>query len=182
MNPEYYASSGLDKANIPGKIYPIGVYNNEGMIVLKVRMASLAGYVLMITAGWAFPLLGVALLLFMGIVVVSGRRKKWCGSYCPRGSFLDLVMAGFSPKRPIPRILTGRKAWAAGFAVFMTLFGIQAWNAGLFGAWGPGSLSRFGLVFYRMCLVSSAVAVPLALWRNHRSWCAVCPVGNILRH
>ena len=152
------------------------------MIVLKVRMASLAGYVLMITAGWAFPLLGVALLLFMGIVVVSGRRKKWCGSYCPRGSFLDLVMSRFSPKRPIPRLLTGRKAWAIGFVLFLALFGLQAWKAGLFGPWGNTSLSSFGLIFYRMCLVSSAVAVPLALWRNHRSWCAVCPVGNILRH
>jgi len=148
---------------------------------LKVRMASLAGYVSMIAAGWAYPLLGVALLLFMGIVVLSGRRKKWCGSYCPRGNFLDLVMARFSPKRPIPRVLMSRKAWAAGIFLFVALFSLQAWKAGLLGPWEPGSLSSFGLIFYRMCLVSSAVAVPLALWKNHRSWCAVCPVGNILR-
>ncbi|MFA0888754.1 MAG: 4Fe-4S binding protein [Synergistales bacterium] len=147
-----------------------------------IRYASLFLYVSMITAGWAFPLLGVALLILMILVVVSGRRKKWCGSYCPRGSFLDLVMSKVSPKRPIPRFLTSRKTWAAGFVVFVGVFVLQLWKAGLFGPWGAESLARFGLVFYRMCLVSSAIAIPLALWKNHRSWCAVCPVGNILRH
>jgi ferredoxin-type protein NapH len=148
---------------------------------MTIRHASLFLYVVMIAAGWAFPVLGIAVFALLGLAVISGRRKKWCGSYCPRGSFLDLVMARLSPKKPIPRLLTGRKAWAAGFVLFIALFGLQAWNAGLFGPWGPGSLPSFGLVFYRMCLVSSAIAVPLALWRNHRSWCAVCPVGNILR-
>lgn len=101
--------------------------------------------------------------------------------HCPRGSFLDLVMSKVSPKRPIPRFLTSRKTWAVGFAFFAGLFGFQLWRAGLFGPLGGSSLSQLGLVFYRMCLVSSAVAIPLALWKNHRSWCAVCPVGNILR-
>jgi polyferredoxin len=146
-----------------------------------IRYASLLLYIAMITAGWAFPLLGVFLLAFMGLVVLSGRRKKWCGSYCPRGSFLDLVMSKLSPKRPIPRFLNSRKAWAAGFLLFLGAFGFQLWSAGLFGKWGTDSLLRLGLVFYRMCLVSSAIAIPLALWKNHRSWCAVCPVGNILR-
>jgi polyferredoxin len=151
------------------------------VVPLTIRHASLFLYIAMITAGWAYPVLGVGLIFLMGLVVLSGRRKKWCGSYCPRGSFLDLVMSKVSPKRPIPRFLTSRKTWAAGFVLFVGLFGLQLWRAGLFGPWNTGSLLQLGLVFYRMCLVSSAVAIPLALWKNHRSWCAVCPVGNILR-
>ncbi len=146
-----------------------------------IRIASVVLYITMILAGWAFPLLGVALFAIMGIVVLSGKRKRWCSSYCPRGSFLDLLMSKISPRRPIPRFLTSRKTWAVGLAVFFAVFSFQLWNAGLFGPWGAGSLSRLGLVFYRMCLVSSAIAIPLALWKNHRSWCAVCPVGNLLR-
>lgn len=148
---------------------------------MTIRHASLFLYVVMIAAGWAFPVLGIAVFALLGLAVISGRRKKWCSSYCPRGSFLDLIMSKLSPKRPIPRFLIGRKAWAVGFAIFIGLFGLQLWRAGLFGPWDQGSLLRLGLVFYRMCLVSSAVAIPLALWKNHRSWCAVCPVGNILR-
>lgn len=146
-----------------------------------IRIASMVLYVAMILAGWAFPLLGVTLLAAMGAAVLSGRRKKWCSSYCPRGSFLDLVLSKVSPKRPIPRFLKSKKTWAAGLFVFSSVFAFQLWNAGLFGPWDAGSLSRLGLVFYRMCLVSSAIAVPLALWKNTRSWCAVCPVGNLLR-
>jgi polyferredoxin len=151
------------------------------VVFLTIRHASLLLYIAMIAAGWAFPLMGVGLLALMGLVVLSGRRKKWCSSYCPRGSFLDMVMARLSPKRPIPRFLIGRRAWAVGFALFVGLFGFQLWKAGLFGPWNSGSLALLGLAFYRMCLVSSAVALPLALWKNHRTWCAVCPVGNILR-
>ncbi len=148
---------------------------------MTIRHASLFLYIFTIAAGWAYPVLGVGLLALMAIVVLSGRRKKWCGSYCPRGSFLDLVMSKVSPKRPIPRFLTSRKTWAAGFTLFMGVFGFQLWKAGLFGPWDGSSLMQLGLIFYRMCLVSSAGAIPLALWKNHRSWCAVCPVGNILR-
>jgi len=146
-----------------------------------IRIASLTLYIVMILAGWAFPLLGVFLLAVMGVVVLSGKRKKWCGLYCPRGSFLDLVMSKVSPKKPIPAFLRSKKTWAAGLAIFSLVFAFQLRNAGLFGPWDAGSLPRLGFVFYRMCLVSSAIAVPLALWKNHRSWCTVCPVGNLLR-
>ncbi|NLI95391.1 MAG: 4Fe-4S binding protein [Synergistaceae bacterium] len=146
-----------------------------------IRIASLVLYVAMMLAGWAFPILGIFLLAAMGIAVIAGRRKKWCSSYCPRGSFLDLVMSKLSPRKPIPRFLLSKRTWAAGLAVFSIVFAMQLRNAGLFGPWDGGSLSRLGLVFYRMCLVSSAIAIPLALWKNHRSWCAVCPVGNLLR-
>lgn len=148
---------------------------------MTLRHASLLLYISMIAAGWAYPVMGIGLLAFMGFVVLSGRRKKWCGSYCPRGSFLDLVMSRFSPKKPIPRWMIGRKAWAVAITLFIGMLGFQLHQSGLFGPWDSGSLLKLGLVFYRMCLVSSAVAIPLSLWKNHRAWCTVCPVGNILR-
>ena len=142
------------------------------------RMLAAALYVGLILLGWKYPLLGTGMIALLLGTVLLGRRKTWCSSLCPRGSFLDLVAARFSPSRPIPRFLLDRRVWMAGFALFLTLFlGQLLWTLRTAGP----DLTVLGLVAWRMCLVSSLVALPLALWRHQRAWCAVCPMGRILR-
>jgi hypothetical protein len=91
-------------------------------------------------------------------------------------------MSRISPKKPAPKWL--RKKWfkRGVLATFIALFTIQLHMAGLLGSWPQDSLIKLGTVFARMCIISSAVAIPLALWRNQRTWCSFCPVGNLLRN
>jgi len=146
-----------------------------------MRIFLAVAYIFVILFGLMYPLLGIAVFAFMGIMVIAGKKKKWCSSYCPRGSFLDIVMSRISPKKPAPKWL--RKKWfkRGVLATFIALFTIQLHMAGLLGSWPQDSLIKLGTVFARMCIISSAVAIPLALWRNQRTWCSFCPVGNLLR-
>ena len=142
----------------------------------RVLAATLYGSLILL--GWAFPLLGTATIALLLGAVLLGQRRIWCSSLCPRGSFLDLVAAKLSPSRPIPRFLLNRRVWLAGFALFLSAFlGQLLWTLRTAGP-DPAAL---GLIAWRMCLVSSLVALPLALWRHQRAWCAVCPMGRILR-
>ena len=147
--------------------------------MLRTVMAIL--YVGVIVLGIRFPLLGIVVFGLMGLMVIGGKRKKWCSNYCPRGSFLDLAASKVSPRKPIPKWMFGRTARYTALAVFIALFSFQLWNAGFFAGWPEYGLIALGNIFVRMCVISSAVALPLALWKNQRAWCSMCPVGNLLR-
>jgi len=146
-----------------------------------LRVGAAVLYVSVIVLGIRFPWLGLVVFGLMGLMVIGGKRKKWCSSYCPRGSFLDLVASKFSPGKPIPRWMFGKVSRYTALAAFIALFSFQLWNAGFFAGWPDGGLITLGKIFVRMCIISSAVALPLALWKNQRAWCSMCPVGNILR-
>ncbi|SMG51039.1 4Fe-4S binding protein [Dethiosulfovibrio salsuginis] len=143
-----------------------------------IRWISALIYATVMVVGWWYPPVALVAFALMGLVLLTGKRKKWCGSYCPRGSFLDMVMKHLSPKKPVPKWMTGKRIWYISLGVFLAMFTSQILLTGL---WNDFSWWRFGVVAYRMCLITSLVALPLALWRNHRAWCSVCPVGNLLR-
>lgn len=138
-------------------------------------------YIVVIVFGLMYPILGIGVFSFMGLMIIAGKRKKWCSSYCPRGSFLDLVMSRISPRKPAPKWLMSKNFKRGVLALFIILFSAQLYQAGLIGSWPQDGLMKLGTVFARMCILSSAVAIPLALWKNQRTWCSICPVGNILR-
>lgn len=144
----------------------------------SIRWISAFVYGTVMIVGWWYPVVALAAFLLMGLALLTGKRKKWCGSYCPRGSFLDLVMKRISPKKPVPRWMTGKRIWYISISVFLFMFGFQIIVSGLLESF---SWKLMGTVAYRMCFVTSMVALPLALWRNHRAWCSICPVGNLLR-
>lgn len=143
-----------------------------------IRWISALIYATVMVVGWWYPPVALVAFALMGLVLLTGKRKKWCGSYCPRGSFLDMVMKHLSPKKPVPKWMTGKGIWYISLGVFLAMFTSQTLLTGL---WKDFSWWRFGVVAYRMCLITSFIALPLALWRNHRAWCSVCPVGNLLR-
>jgi polyferredoxin len=43
----------------------------------------------------------------------------------------------------------------------------------------PGDWRHWGAVFWRMCLVTSTVALYLAVTFTSRGWCRICPVGTV---
>jgi len=47
------------------------------------------------------------------------------------------------------------------------------------GLQNPGSIGHWGSVFWLMCLVTTAIALVLAVIYRPRAWCAICPVGTL---
>src|SRR6056297_743039 len=100
-----------------------------------MRLFLAVAYIFVIFFGLMYPLLGIAVFAFMGIMVFAGRRKKWRSSYCPRGSFLDIVMSRISPSKPAPKWMRGKWIKRVVLASFITVFIIQLQMAGLLGSW-----------------------------------------------
>ncbi len=148
---------------------------------MLLRTGSAVLYLAVITLGLKFPLLGILVFGILGVMVLAGRRKKWCSSYCPRGSFLDLLISRISPRKPIPRWFFGKFSRYSALTIFIAIFLLQLWRGQFFFGWPDNGLIQLGKIFVRMCIISSGVAIPLALWKNQRTWCSLCPVGNLLR-
>ncbi len=135
----------------------------------------LAGLMLTVLAlGWKFPLLGfvvpLAMLAGMGGGLLRGRYV--CGNLCPRGSFFDTFFAKFGPRREIPEKLF---AMPLRWLLMAGLMGFMVFRL----AQNPGSLDHWGLVFWQMCLITTAVALVLGVLFRPRAWCAICPVGTV---
>jgi len=129
--------------------------------------------IVVLTLGWSFPALGFVVPVVMALGMGGGFfRGRWvCGNLCPRGSLLDTWL-GFLPRRPMPEWL-GRPAVRWG--VLVVLIGFMVAQLAL----DPGNWRHWGIVFWRMCLVTTIVALALATIYAPRGWCGICPVGTV---
>ena len=127
-----------------------------------------------ILGGLKYPLLGftVPVVMVVGLVGALFRGRYVCGTLCPRGSFLDRVVAPIAPARPIPSLL--RSPWFR-WPVVALLMGAMAFQV----AQDPGDLTHWGRVFVRICILTTGVGVVLALTIRPRSWCSFCPMGTL---
>lgn len=130
--------------------------------------------VLTIALGWKYPLLGysVPLVMFMGMLGGFLAGRYVCGNLCPRGAFIDLVLSKISSNRKIPKIIRGFKLRWLLFA-FMMSFMVMRASANI------TSFDHWGHVFWQMCLVTTIIAVILAIIYSPRAWCAFCPMGTL---
>ncbi len=158
----YILSKGLEDMN-----------NNK---LFRALFAFLYGGIMIL--GWYYPPVALLVFAFLGGVLLLGKRKRWCGFYCPRGSFLDMVMVRISPKKPLPSWVVSRKIWIGALFGMGGFFLFQLYQQNMFTSF---SWYTLGVILYRMCFISSLVALPLALLRHQRGWCSFCPVGNLLR-
>jgi len=127
-----------------------------------------------IAVGWKYPLLGfavpAAMLLGMGGGFFRGRYV--CGNLCPRGSFYDTVFSLVGGNRPVPQLL---RSSSFRWGIMALLMGFMAYRISL----NPGDWRHWGTVFWSMCLITTAVGIPLGIAYRSRSWCSFCPVGTI---
>jgi len=139
-------------------------YRNWVWIVLFVVMIG----------GWLYPLLGLAVALcFLGALVTAPfTGRKWCGSYCPRGSFLDRVLKQVSVRRKIP---AWARHWAVRTAALVFLMSMMALR--LPRVWGDWP--AVGGVFVMLLTVTTIVAVALGITTHQRTWCSLCPAGTL---
>ncbi|MFC2095707.1 4Fe-4S binding protein [Candidatus Bipolaricaulota bacterium] len=152
--------------------------SDDAQAVVKRRSILQWGllWIVLITIGlgWWFPWLGfsVPLVMLTGIVGSLFNGRYVCGNLCPRGAFYDRVMAPFSRKRPIPQWLRSKTLRWTLFAVLMGFMVFRILQ-------NPLDLMHWGRVFWMMCVVTTAIGIPLAIFLRPRTWCSFCPIGTV---
>ena len=127
--------------------------------------------------GYWYPVLGYTVPIVMLAGVIGGvfKGRYVCGNLCPRGSFLDRVIAPIGAARHIPGFLRrGGLRWA----VLVALMGFMAYRVFQQPA-GEPLWRHLGRVFWLMCVVTTAIAVVLGVLIHPRTWCSFCPIGTI---
>ncbi|ADY57125.1 4Fe-4S ferredoxin iron-sulfur binding domain protein [Syntrophobotulus glycolicus DSM 8271] len=127
--------------------------------------------------GLIYPVIGLIAIICMSapIIVALFKGRMWCGSFCPRGSFNDTILAKFSHGKALPSFLKSRLFRNLFFILLMGAFALQ-----LILAWG--NITHIGLVFVRMVIVTTLIAIVLGISFNQRTWCRICPMGTIARY
>ena len=129
-------------------------------------------------AGLFAPAIGLVAIVCMAgpwVYALFKGSRGWCGAYCPRGSFNDVLMPKVSRKKPMPAFLKSGWFRLLFLAVLMGAFAVQLTHA-----WGD--LSKVGMVFVRMILITTALTVVLGFFFKPRAWCAFCPMGTMARY
>ncbi len=143
-----------------------------------VRLAKQAvmtvAFLVVIIGGWFVPLLGyfIPACMVLGIGIAAFKGRKWCDWYCPRGSFLDVLVKKISPGRNIPALLRGwpvRVSVLAFLMVFLTVQIVHRWP-------DVHSIGRF---FVILLTVTTVAGVFLAQFFHERTWCYLCPIGTM---
>lgn len=146
------------------------------LLPLRQKTAALIWWQLPIVAigGWFWPYLGYMLIPCMIAPAIVGaiRGRHWCGWFCPRGSFYDLVMARISGKRRPPRWMLGNPFRATLLVLLMGMMTVQ-----IIHVWPDAR--AIGLVFVRLLTITTVIGIALALIFDTRSWCSICPMGTM---
>ena len=129
--------------------------------------------VVVIMLGWRFPVLGFVVPVAMVAGMGGGFfRGRWiCGNLCPRGSLLDTWFSVL-PRRTLPEWM-GRSD--VRWEVLTVLIGLMVAQLAV----EPGNWRHWGIVFWRMCMVTTTAALALAVTYAPRGWCGICPVGTV---
>ncbi|WP_024834690.1 4Fe-4S binding protein [Ruminiclostridium josui] len=130
--------------------------------------------ILFCIGGLVYPKVGIAAIICMLAPVVASifRGRMWCGSFCPRGSFNDILLSKISHNRKIPRLMKNKWFRLLFVVVLMGAFAVQ-----LTFAWG--NMVQVGQVFVRMILITTGLSLILGVVYSHRAWCVVCPMGTM---
>jgi ferredoxin-type protein NapH len=130
-----------------------------------------------IGAGIFYPAIGVVALICMlaPVAVAFFQGRAWCGSYCPRGSFNDSLLAKISLRGKLPPLLMSN-----GFRITFLVLLMSAFTLQIILAWG--NPYRIGQVFVRMIIITTLITLVLGLIYHPRTWCRICPMGTMAHY
>lgn len=122
--------------------------------------------------------MGIVAIICMLAPVVYGFLKGgriWCGSFCPRGSFLGKFVGKMSAKGKLPALIKNKY-----FRNFVMIFLLGYFTYGVVKAnW---DLYSIGLVFFRTILMTTLIAIGLGIKYQPRTWCQICPMGTLSQY
>ncbi len=124
--------------------------------------------------GWKYPYLGfmVPLVMVAGLIGSLVKGRVVCGNFCPRGSFFDTWFKPLGGSRTVPRLLTTPLFRWSLLAVLFSFMTFQL-------AMDISSAAHWGTVFWRVCLVTTIIALTVGVLYRPRAWCSFCPMGTI---
>ncbi|KNY27305.1 4Fe-4S binding protein [Pseudobacteroides cellulosolvens] len=127
--------------------------------------------------GMFYPSIGIAAIVCMlaPVVVSVFKGRYWCGNFCPRGSFNDILVSKISKGIKVPRILKEKWFKLLFLVLLMSGFAIQ-----IYFVWG--SVISVGSVFVRMIIITTLLSIVLGTFFNHRTWCTICPMGTMANY
>lgn len=127
--------------------------------------------------GIFYPIIGLAALICMlaPSVVAIFKGRMWCGNFCPRGSFNDMLLSKISKKRSVPKFL--KSTW---FKLTFLAFVMGAFTLQIAFAWG--SMIGISFVFVRMIVITTIITIILGIVYNQRTWCMICPMGTMAHY
>jgi len=130
--------------------------------------------VLVLGLGWKYPYLGfmVPIVMITGLIGSFLKGRVVCGNFCPRGSFFDTWFKPLGGSTKVPKLLTTPKLrWSLLVALFSFMI-VQLLS-------DIGSAAHWGTVFWRVCMVTTLIALVVGVRYRSRAWCAFCPMGTI---
>lgn len=132
---------------------------------------------LFLAVGMVYPVIGAIALICMvaPVLVAFFQGRSWCGTYCPRGSFNDVLLSKISFKGKIPALLTQPWFRSTFLILLMSAFAFQ-----LVRVWG--NPTAIGWVFVRMITVTTLITLVLGVLYQPRTWCRICPMGTIAKY
>ncbi len=151
-----------------------------------------------------FANLAILCMIIPFIIVARSKKKRWCQSYCPRASLLNLVGKKHNWKVIPENIKSGKlKRIMLGYfglnLLFITGSTLQVAIARmsameyirlfivfelfpipqLISIEAPSFLMHLSYRFYSMMLSTTLLSGVLARVYRPRLWCAVCPIGTL---
>ncbi len=129
---------------------------------------------LVLGLGWKYPYLGfmVPIVMVAGLIGAFLKGRVVCGNYCPRGSFFDTWFRPLGGLSKVPKTLTTPLfRWS----LLVVLFSFMIFQL----SGDIGSAEHWGTVFWRVCLITTLIALVVGVLYRPRAWCSICPMGTI---
>ncbi len=130
--------------------------------------------VIVLGLGWKYPYLGfmVPVVMVAGLVGAFVKGRVVCGAFCPRGSFFDTWFKPLGGARRMPGFMRA-PMFRWGLLIVLFSFMIIQLSADI------GNPAHWGTVFWRVCLVTTLIAIVVGVVYRPRAWCSFCPMGTI---
>jgi hypothetical protein len=154
----------------------------------------------------SFTLIGLVCYISPLVLYIKYCNKLWCQTYCPRASFLTVILQRFSLKLKIPPWLTSKrvKSFFVYYVVLNLMFALMSTTAVAFNIIAPMNYIRLFMAFeapftliqlielnlpsfiihfsyrvYSMILSTTLIGLVLGFLYIPRAWCMICPVNTL---